>query len=497
MACLDCSCVNGQTPLLNAIEGGHLETFKLLLESGADPKFRGTEVAEEELDQIVESDGHMLPTAARDTKLARFGSSGGNTSTGRKMAFARGKTDSTMFRAAMKGRVYMTRILAEAGVPFDEGDRRNLSSPLIAAIEKGSTEIVQLLVEYGANVNRSAAGRTPVYIAIKEMKPGIVRLLASHGADLNRMCVTSLGVSFPLHAACKMGNVAMLRALMDSKVELNTAKPADGMTPLHQAVRDGQLEVVKALAFRGADLDRRTSAGLTAVHSAASLGQAEIVRFLASQGADLDQVAKCGTTALLAAAQKGFLEVIQVLAAFGTDLEQLLVDKSACDLAESNGHNHVVVWLTCVKGWPPLQIAAGCRFYRVAQTMLRTGHANPESSLYDAHTLVRVASEPSKWPWGPAVCQRTVQVIKAAMRGWSPKTHCLYHRPAQKAVSSVLHVVERLQRATAGGLPALPTEMWLFILRFVQRQWWDIELLHVADAAALKNPRIIVTSCRT
>ena len=488
MSCLDCSCVNGQTPLLNAIEGGHFETFKMLLDSGADPTFRVTEAEGPEPDTKGGAGAGKSKSASTSTSTSRCPS--------RKIVFARGKTDSTMYCAAMHGRADMARILAERGVAVDEGDRKNLSNPLIAAIEFGNTEIVRLLVEHGANVNKSAAGRTPVYIATKERAPGIVKLLASHGANLNRMCVTSLGVNFPLHAACQMGNMEMLRALLEAKVELNTAKPADGMTPLHQAARDRQLVVVKALAFYGADLDRRTSTGRTAVHFAASLGQVEMVRFLASQGADLDQVATCGTTALLAAAQKGYLEVIQLLAAFGTDLEQLVVDKNACDLAEKNGHNHVVVWLKAVKGWPPLQIAAGCRFYRIAETMLRSGHADPESSLYDARTLVRVASEPSEWPWGPSVCRDTVQLMKIATRGWCPCAHYLYHRPVQKAVSTVMHVMERLQRAVKDGLPPLPTEMWLSILGFIQRRWWDTELAHTSDATALKNPRIIVTSCR-
>lgn len=350
---------------------------------------------------------------------------------------------------------------------------------------------------YGANVNASAAGRTPVYIATKEKQPELVKLLAAHGADLNMVCITSLGINTPLHAACQIGNMELLRALMDSRIELNTAKPADGITPLHQAARDGQLEVVKALAFHGADLDRRTSVGMTAVHFAASLGHVEMVRFLASQGADLDQVAKCGTTALLAAAQKGFLEVIQLLGAFGTDLDQRIVDQTPCDLAQKNGHNHLVVWLKAVKGWPALQISAGCRFHRIAEAMLQAGHVDPDAPQYDVRTLVRVASEPSEWPWGPAVCPQTVQLMKFATRGWSPYSHHLYHRPVKRAIATVMRIVERLQRMPGNELPTLPTEMWFFVLGFIQRRWWEVELPRASNAEVLKNPRIIVSSCRS
>lgn len=127
--CLNCSCENGQTPLLNAIEGGHLQTFKLLLDSDADPKFRVTEVQE----QVREREGG----------IAGYGGGGATD-----QVLARGKTDSTLFRAAKCGELDMTRILADRGVALDEGDRKNLSNPLIVAIEEGHAEIVRVLVEY-------------------------------------------------------------------------------------------------------------------------------------------------------------------------------------------------------------------------------------------------------------------------------------------------------------------------------------------------------------
>lgn len=63
----------------------------------------------------------------------------------------------------------------------------------------------------------------------------------------------------------------------------------ESLTPLHQACRNGQLEVVKLLLTRGADVNRIDKAKIrgSALHHAVSTGQIDIVRILCEHGADL------------------------------------------------------------------------------------------------------------------------------------------------------------------------------------------------------------------
>merc|ERR1711871_1123396 len=108
-----------------------------------------------------------------------------------------------------------------------------------------------------------------------------------------------------------------------------------------------------------------------------------MVRFLGLQGADLDMVSQCGSTPVFLAAKNGFLEVVQLLATFGTNVNRICGrNGSARDVAKQNGHECIVVWLDAVNGWPALRMAASCRFYRIAQTMMQNGHADPDAPQY-------------------------------------------------------------------------------------------------------------------
>lgn len=88
--------------------------------------------------------------------------------------------------------------------------------------------------------------------------------------------------------AIKRGDVASVRGLLDSGVEIN-GRDRYGQTGLMLAARAGHREVVEALIERRADLNVTAKFGLSALMLAVVSGHAEIARILARAGADLSK----------------------------------------------------------------------------------------------------------------------------------------------------------------------------------------------------------------
>jgi ankyrin repeat protein len=84
------------------------------------------------------------------------------------------------------------------------------------------------------------------------------------------------------------------------------------MTPLIHAARAGQLEIVKLLTGKGADIHATTSYAETALHCAAAHGHEEVVAYLLDNGAQASQLDYNGNTPLMLAVRVGRPRVVVV-----------------------------------------------------------------------------------------------------------------------------------------------------------------------------------------
>lgn len=69
------------------------------------------------------------------------------------------------------------------------------------------------------------------------------------------------------------------------KVDISAINTA-GLTPMHQACLDGNLEAVKLLVSHGADINKQDEDSWTPLHAACAEGHWQIVEFLLQSGAD-------------------------------------------------------------------------------------------------------------------------------------------------------------------------------------------------------------------
>ena len=71
----------------------------------------------------------------------------------------------------------------------------------------------------------------------------------------------------PLHRAAAVGNVPIVRVLLESKSPVN-ASDVDGMTALHHAISEGHGDVAVELLKSGTDADKKDGEGRTALQCA-------------------------------------------------------------------------------------------------------------------------------------------------------------------------------------------------------------------------------------
>lgn len=109
------------------------------------------------------------------------------------------------------------------------------------------------------------------------------------------------------------------------------------------AIRRGDVRIVRDLLGRGMDVDARDRQGQTALMLIAHAGHREVVESLIAHRANLNITAKFGLSALMLALVSSHADVARLLANAGADLSLRgtstpgFVDKTAYDLAMERG----------------------------------------------------------------------------------------------------------------------------------------------------------------
>jgi uncharacterized protein len=115
----------------------------------------------------------------------------------------------------------------------------------------------------------------------------IVQLLLERGADLDaisRPILPFIPANTPLHSTIAGGAWEVARLLINRGARLDLAD-SNGNTALHQAAFEAPLETVQLLVARGADLSARNKKGQTPLAIAREKGRDEVAAWLGARGA--------------------------------------------------------------------------------------------------------------------------------------------------------------------------------------------------------------------
>jgi ankyrin repeat protein len=163
---------------------------------------------------------------------------------------------------------------------------------LALAAGKGYEEVVNLLLEKGAELDRDA--RTPLSYAAGSGHEAVVNLLLEKGAELDSKDPDG---RTPLSRAAGSGHEAVVNLLLEKGAELDS-KDENGQTPLSHAANRGQEAMVKVLLEKGAELDSEDQDGKTPLSWAAGSGEKAVVKLLVEKGAELESRDVHGRTPL-------------------------------------------------------------------------------------------------------------------------------------------------------------------------------------------------------
>ncbi|KAM6907612.1 rabankyrin-5 isoform 2-T2 [Xenentodon cancila] len=206
--------------------------------------------------------------------------------------------------------------------PHGEGDEeaRDGQTPLHLASSWGLEEVVQCLLEFGANVNaQDAEGRAPIHAAISNQHNVIIQLLISH-PDIRLNIRDRQGMT-PFACAMTHKNNKAAEAIL--KREPGAAEQVDnkGRNFLHVAVQNSDIESVLFLISVQVNVNSRVqdASKLTPLHLAVQAGSEIIVRNLLLAGAKVNELTKHRQTALHLAAQQDLATICSVLLENGID----------------------------------------------------------------------------------------------------------------------------------------------------------------------------------
>lgn len=163
--------------------------------------------------------------------------------------------------------------------------RREVDSPLMAAVRRGDTKEVEHLLTKGADVNEWVPGNTfksPLTFAVSANDLDMVKTLLKHKADPNKRgctkgddAVYALYQRPPLHIAVGCWTACWNKTEIARKVEIT------------------RLLIAAGAKLNGLDCD-----GRTALHEGALSCSVETSRILIERGANVNAVAKFGDTPL-------------------------------------------------------------------------------------------------------------------------------------------------------------------------------------------------------
>ncbi|XP_042907067.2 uncharacterized protein [Parasteatoda tepidariorum] len=331
----------GQTPLLLAAENDHSEVVKLFLQIRPD------------LVTMASSSGitcgHIAAakgSVAVIKGLMKFDP--------KLVTTARSKNNSTaLHQAAQGGNAEVVQVLLEAGAnPTDETDEGY--TPLHIAAKYGHLEVLHMLKSaISWRYASKKTGMTALHVASSAGQEDFVREMLTQvpATILSEKPTENLEADYgftPLHMAARYGREDVVRMLLNSAgVQVDAATTVEATMPLHLAARGGHLAVAGLILSRITDkFHSGDKKGRTPLHMAAAHGHEDIVRLLLGQGADINAADNNGWTALHYAAKQGYLDMIILLIDSGASSTSAAIDgKIPLSIAANANHLDVLRYL--------------------------------------------------------------------------------------------------------------------------------------------------------
>lgn len=256
---------------------------------------------------------------------------------------AKSDDDRTVFVMAAHSSVPMVKYLLSTAI-----DKEKNGDIVSEAIRYHRPDVAEYLINVGYKLDKNYLTKDAVLLeAIDEQSLETLSFLLKHGVGLEHMVKHRREKATLLHMAVMLDKKEVALFLLKRGANPN-ARSADGTPIFYHAINNENMDILKALYDRGANLaDTEGVFKRTPLQLAFELRRVNVLRLLIDRGANVNEVAVFdGNTPLHLAAELGYLEITKKLVEKGAKTAvRNGGGKSALELARDNGHREVEKYL--------------------------------------------------------------------------------------------------------------------------------------------------------
>lgn len=230
-----------------------------------------------------------------------------------------------LYEAVLQDYLTAAKRLLLAGAGVNTHPRFSEWPPLLWASQRGSVDMVRLLLDHGADVSAvEAAGHFALYLASVNGHSGTVELLLERGADLQQQR--------PYYGPClseaaRSGWVGVVRVLLKAHGRGDLGlhfKERSGLTPLETAARYAQVDCVRAMLEMGSEAAGERDAhteGVRSMRLCFAVGGLRLLKASPWDKGGPDYIARDTKCSWGDGEKERYAEILRMLIEAGADME--------------------------------------------------------------------------------------------------------------------------------------------------------------------------------